>query len=180
MLKQLFLLFLLTSSFCVFAQEYQQEDVKTRVRFKIKNFGVNVDGQFGDVQIQVTLDSLNPENSSINASIAVGSIRTGIESRDEHILEEDYFNETKYKTIDLESTKLEFIEGNQYNLHADLTIKGITKSLKIPMTIQTQEEIITIKANFQINRKDYEVGGGSLIMSKKVKVEVLYTGTKSS
>ena len=35
-----------------------------------------------------------------------------------------------------------------------------------------------IQAAFEINRRDFNVGGGSMIMSKKVKIHVQFTGTR--
>ncbi len=61
---------------------------------------------------------------------------------------------------------------------AELTIKGTTKQLQIPLEILESEKEVLIKADFTINRKDFKVGGGSFIMSKNVKIQVEYRGTK--
>lgn len=180
MLRQSLLFFFLFVSISVTTQEYQQEDVKTRVRFKIKNFGVNVEGQFARVKVNVFFDSKDLNKSSINSKIEVNSITTGIESRDEHILEEDYFDEPNFKNILLKSKKIEKSKEGDYTMIADLTIKGTTKELKIPLEIKEYDNTLSISSNFEINRKDFKVGGGSFIMSKKVKIEVQYTGTKSN
>ena len=180
MLKQSFLLFLLITVSSIYAQDWTQDKTKTQVSFKIKNFGVNVDGEFGDVKIKTNFDTTNIENSYINAVISVKSISTGIESRDEHILEEDYFDEANHKKISLESTKIEIKEGGDYILHANLTIKGTTKKIKIPLIALLVNDNLVIKTSFKINRKDYKVGGGSLVMGKNVTIEVQYTGNKSN
>lgn len=180
MLKQsLFLLLLVTTS-SFYAQDWTQDKTKTQVSFKIKNFGVNVDGDFSDVEIKTNFDSTNIKNSYINAVISVKSISTGIESRDEHILEEDYFDEPNHKQISLESTKIEIKEDGDYMLHANLTIKGTTKKIKIPFIALLVNDNLVIKASFKINRKDYKVGGGSLVMGKNVTIGVQYTGSKSN
>ncbi len=161
-------------------QVYEQEDVKTRVRFKIKNFGVNVDGQFAEVDIQTNFNSKDLASSYIWASIKVKSISTGIESRDEHILEEDYFDEENFKLINLESSKIVKIKNQGFMMTATLSIKGTVKEIIIPLKVEEKGNSLYIQSNFEINRKDFKVGGGSFIMSKKVKIEVEYLGTKSS
>ena len=177
MKKPLFLLFLLTV-FATNAQELTQDSQKTKVTFKIKNFGVNVDGRFGEVDIRTNFDSNNTENSYINATIAVKSIDTGNRSRDGHLLKEDYFNESTYENITLKSTKLEKKGSEVCMMTADLTIKGITKEIQIPIIFQETSELVLFQSSFQINRRDFEVGGGTMVMSKKVKIQVRYTGTK--
>jgi polyisoprenoid-binding protein YceI len=177
-MKNALLFLLVFTLFSANAQEFTQDDSQTKVNFKIKNFGVNVDGDFGDVKIQTNLDSENLAGSYINATIEVSSIATGIKKRDEHILEEDYFDVSNYPAITLKSTKIEKTKVGTFLLYADLTIKKTTKKIEIPIQFQQTDNNIMIQAKFQINRRDYKVGGGSMIMSKKVKIEVEYTGTK--
>ena len=178
MMKKALILIFLMSFFVLNAQEFTLKKEATKVTFKIKNFGVYVDGDFSDINITTNFDSTNLSQSYINAEIAVKSIATGIESRDKHILEEDYFDEPNHKKIILKSTKIELAPDGDYVLHADLTIKGITKKITIPLIALMVNDELVIKAGFQINRKDFKVGGGSLIMSKKVKIQVEYVGTK--
>lgn len=173
------LIFLLTFTlFAAKAQEFTQDDSQTKVTFKIKNFGINVDGDFSDVKIQTNFDSKNLSESYINATIQVISISTGIKKRDEHILEEDYFDEPNYKEITLNSSKIEKSSDGNFEMTAKFTIKKTTKEFVIPLEITESNNSISIKSNFEINRRDFKVGGGSLVMSKYVKVEVQYTGTK--
>ena len=139
---------------------------------------MNVDGDFSDIKINTNLNSNNLENSFLNAEIIVNSISTGIKGRDKHILEEDYFDEPNHQKITLKSTKIEKTNKGVFLLHANLTIKATTKKIKIPIEFQETNNSIMIQSTFQINRKDYKVGGGSLIMSKKVKIEVQFSGTR--
>lgn len=179
-MKKLLLLLILLTSVHSFAQEWNQDNEVTEVTFKIKNFGVNVDGDFSDIQIQTNFNSEKLSESFINATIKVLSIDTGIKKRDVHILEEDYFDQTKYSDILLKSTKIEKTKKGTYLLYADLTIKGKTKKMKLPITFQQTDKRLMIQSDFQINRRDFNVGGGSMIMSKKVKIQVRYTGFKSN
>ncbi len=177
-MKNAFLFLLLFTLFSVKAQEFTQDDSQTKVTFKIKNFGVNVDGDFSDVKIQTNFDSKDLTGSYINATIQVISISTGIKKRDKHILEEGYFDEPNYKEIKLSSSKVEKKSDGNFEMTANLTIKETTKEFVIPLEITESDNSISIKSNFQINRRDFKVGGGSMIMSKKVKIEVQYTGIK--
>jgi len=177
-MKKAFLFLFLFALLSAHAQEWNQDNSQTQVTFKIKNFGVNVDGDFSDVKIQTNFDSDNLSGSYINATIQVISISTGIKKRDEHILEEGYFDEPKHKEIKLSSSTIEKKEDGTYEMTADLTIKETTKKMIIPLEISETDNSITIKSNFQVNRRDFKVGGGSMIMSKKVKIEVQYVGTK--
>ena len=52
------------------------------------------------------------------------SIKTGIKSRDEHLLEEDYFHISKYPKIYLKSTEVIKRRADLYDVKVELKIKG--------------------------------------------------------
>ncbi len=166
----LILSFVLIAFFNV--QELEQFKEVSFVGFKIKNLGVNVDGSFSKVKIDAKIDKNDLANSFINSEIWVESIETGMKKRDEHILEEDYFDLKNYKIIFFKSSKIEWVSENKYQVEANLTIKEITKKVSIPIYLSTQNDEITITSEFEINRIDYGVGGRSLILGKAVKINV--------
>ena len=93
MIKKALLLLFLCSSISISSQEWNQKTKQTKITFTIKNFGLNVDGDFSKIKINTNFNSKNLFESYINSEIVVKTISTGIESRDEHILDEDYFDE---------------------------------------------------------------------------------------
>ncbi|WP_299114987.1 YceI family protein [uncultured Winogradskyella sp.] len=165
---QRFLIFFLCI-FC-FSNLHAQD---SNIGFTIKNLGINVDGHFNTFTIIANFDA-NGRLNTITSTIEVSSIETGIDSRDEHILGEDYFHMEKYATITLKSTEVKTLKANSYQLKANLTIKGKTKQIKIPVKVQKINDTYKITSYFEINRKDFDVGGGSFVMSKTVKINVLH------
>jgi polyisoprenoid-binding protein YceI len=171
-MKQIFILsFVVFSAFCLNAQKPKEIEVENSVSFKIKNFGINVDGNFETVSIITTFNSEN-ELTDISAIIEVKSIATGIESRDNHILKEDFFDVKKHKKIEFKTIDIKKESPESYLVTANLTIKGISKQIKIPVQIKKTEEACVLISNFEINRKDFEVGGSSLVLGKNVKISV--------
>ena len=168
--------FFLLLGISIQAQEWKQMNEKTKVSFTIKNFGVNVDGSFHNVEINTNFSKNNLSESYINSKIRVESIETGIKGRDKHILKEDFFYKDKFEFIELKSIKIENKTKDNYSLYANLTIRGVSKQIKIPLVIEETENTLSFKSDFEINRRDFSVGGGSLVMSKKVKIHVEYFG----
>lgn len=145
----------------------------SNIDFVIRNLGVNVDGHFNTFTINAELDS-NNELKKLSGKITVSSIRTGIESRDEHLLKEDYFDMENHKYITLKSTSISKESDTKYIVKADLSIKGKTKKITIPVTVQKVNEKRRVSSYFEINRRDFDVGGGSFVMSKTVKINVVH------
>lgn len=117
MLKRILVLLLLTTSM-VSSQEWIQDNNKTSILFQIKNFGITVDGGFKTIDVNTNLDTKDLSNSYINATIIVNSIFTGIETRDKHLLEPDYFDALNHEKIILKSTKLRKDKNGNITLFA--------------------------------------------------------------
>jgi len=162
----------------VSSQEWIQDNNKTSVLFKIKNFGLTVDGGFKTSVIKTNLDTKDLSNSYINATIIVNSIFTGIEARDKHLLETDYFDTLNYEKIILKSSKLTKDVNGNITLFTKLSIKGITKEMEIPLDVFEDNSMLTLKASMLVNRKNFNVGGRSILLSNNVKIKVEYSATK--
>ena len=167
---------LITST--VSSQEWIQDNNRTTVLFKIKNLGLTVDGGFKTSVIKTNLDTKDLSNSYINATIIVNSIFTGIEARDKHLLETDYFDTLNYEKIILKSSKLTKDANGNITLFAKLSIKGITKEMEIPLDVFEDNSMLTLKASMLVNRKNFNVGGRSILLSNNVKIKVEYSATK--
>ena len=144
------------------------------IDFVIKNLGINVDGYFNTFSIVTKFNERTLELEQISGSIDVSTIKTGIDSRDQHLLEEDYFNVATYKQITLTSTSVTKVSDTQYMVKAHLKIKGITKQLNLKVDVVKTNGSYKIASTFQIDRKDFKVGGSSFVMGKTVKINVIY------
>ena len=145
---------------------YKINSSAAKVSFIIKNAGLNVDGEFSGLTGSINFDKENPSASKIEASIPVKSIDTGINKRDNHLRSEDYFEVETYPTIKFVSTSISKKDENWYNVTGNFTIKATTKSVTIPFTFNNNVFV----GKFNIDRRDYEVGGTRWIMGDKVKI----------
>jgi polyisoprenoid-binding protein YceI len=148
-----------------FAQE-------SEVSFVIKNFGVNVDGHFNRYEIEIVQDDRGLITDVIG-KVFVSTIETGIEIRDDHLLEEDYFDALNFPEISLESTSIQPLSNAEYKITANLSIKGIRKPITFKALLLEDAEGSRFQTAFEINRRDFKVGGGG-VLGKTVKINVIY------
>lgn len=141
-----------------------------------------VRGRFGAFAGTATI---NEEKllSSVTATAEVASIDTSDAGRDEHLKSADFFDVASFPTIGFKSTKITG-SGSDYTLLADLTIKGVTKSVAFDLEFDGvgQDPWGNTKAGFsaeaEINRKDWglewnvalETGG--VLVGEKVKLSL--------
>jgi len=138
------------------------------VRFKIKNFGVWVEGTFGGLKADIVFEP-STADGTISATIDAGTINTGIESRDKHLRSADYFETETYPGIALQSSRLEK-SANQYTFTGKLTIKSVGKAISFPFVFGEVDGKGVFRAEFEINRTDYGVGSGGGPMGETVKI----------
>lgn len=160
------------------SQALTQDNSKTTVTFKIRNLGVNVDGNFSKVSINSNFDKNNIDGSFLNATIDVKTIDTDNDTRNKSLSEKKYFDTANHQNITLKSTKIIKVSDTKYTLTGKLTVKATTKTVTIPLTVTEDADVITITADFEINRRDYKVGKSSWVMSDTVKIKVLYVAKK--
>lgn len=73
-----------------------------------------------------------------------------------------FFNVKKYPEGKFEITSVSDGEGGKKNVEGNLTLKGITKSVKFPATVSVDDnEVVVISDAFMINRTDWKVNYAS-------------------
>ena len=73
----------------------------------------------------------------------------------QHLKEPDFFDVNKYPLAKLVITKTEYFEDKTMRIHANLTLKGITKPIKFNATPNYLNK--TLKTKFKIDRRDWNV-----------------------
>lgn len=169
MLKQLFFLGLLLSQLTVFGQQWKIDSYE--ISFKIKNAGITVDGKFKDFTGSIFFDPANPSTAKMQGKVAVKSIDTGINLRNEHLQGEEYFNATAFPSISMTLNKLTEKNGAYVGIFT-LEIKGVKKSVELPLTFTPQNNTAALSGKFKIDRLDFGVGESSFMLSDDVLISI--------
>jgi polyisoprenoid-binding protein YceI len=93
-----------------------------------------VRGTFNNFTATILFDEVKPERSSVTLSIDAASIDTNSEWRDKDLQGAPWFDVAKHPKIVFQSKRIERKGENRYVVHGDLTIKGVTRAIAIPMT----------------------------------------------
>ena len=98
--------------------------------FSVKHLVVaTVKGRFRELEATLHIDEANPENSSVEARIAVASVDTNVQARDADLRSDNFFSADKYPYITFKGTRVERIDGERFRLTGDLTIRDVTKEV---------------------------------------------------
>jgi polyisoprenoid-binding protein YceI len=167
------------------AQPYTLDRSHSDVGFTISHMMISkVRGAFRDFNVDLNIDTEDVSKSSVKAVIQVASIDTDNADRDKHLLNEDFFEEPKFKTITFTSKKIEK-RGNQWVAIGDFTMKGVTKSIELPFTLNGPiqdpwgNSRVGIETNLVINRRDYGISYGTAAMvGDEVSIQISLEATQ--
>ncbi|MFK7948164.1 MAG: YceI family protein [Saprospiraceae bacterium] len=124
------------------------------VSFTIKKlFFLTVTGTFPTVKGNVELNTSDLSNAKIDLEIPIAGLSTKNAKRDEHLLQEDFFNAEKFPVITFKSTEITK-KGELYWAKGALSMAGTTKIVEIPFDFNNNRAT----GSLNISRLDFKVG----------------------
>ena len=120
-------------------------------------------GNFKTFEGLITLDPKDAAATKVEATIDTKSINTQNDQRDAHLRSADFFDADTNPTILFKSTSAT-VKGNIYNVTGEVTIKGVTKQITLPLTIAGPvkspmggNDVIGVSGQTKINRHDFGI-----------------------
>ena len=157
---QLYLPLVCATAFC----QYKPANDMSTIKFHVKNFGIGTVGLFKTLDGTITFDVDHPQESKFNVSVDAASIDTDNELRDGHLRGEGYIDVNTFPVISFVSRQVTAGEKpGTFSITGDLTIKGHIKTISFPFVYETKNGKVNFTGTFYINRKDFDIGGSSVI-----------------
>ncbi|MEO5908082.1 MAG: YceI family protein [Ginsengibacter sp.] len=157
--------------------KWEIDQAHTEIAFKVKHLMiVNVKGVFTEYGASIYTTGTDFLTTEIDFWMNPNSLGTNDEKRDAHLRSADFFDVAHHKEITFRSNSIGKVTDEKYELWGDLTIKGITKKIKLDVEFGgvIKDPWGGERAGFtiigKINRKDWELnwntvleGGGVLV-----------------
>lgn len=95
--------------------------------FKIKHLMItNVSGFFRNFEIEAVTDNEDFSTAKIHLKADMKSISTNNEQRDAHLLNSDFFSVDEHPEMLFDSTRIEKLDDENFDIHGNLTLKSET------------------------------------------------------
>lgn len=141
------------------------DPMHSHVGFSVRHLMSKVRGRFTEFTGRITTED-DPAQSEVTASVALSSVDTGSDLRDNHLRSGDYFDVAQNPTMAFTSTTVSH-DGERWLIAGDLTIKDITKAVEfeveylgIDPTGVRGETRIGFSATTSLSRLDFGVSFG--------------------
>jgi polyisoprenoid-binding protein YceI len=147
----------------------QIDTAHSEAAFQVRHLLSKVRGRFSDFAGTVQFDEAQPEASSVIVTIRAASIDTNQPDRDAHLRSDDFFAAETYPTITFVSTTIAPQGGQRFDVAGTLTMRGVSKSIVIPMTFLGRatdpwgQEKFAFEGDVTLNRKDFGLNWNAVV-----------------
>jgi polyisoprenoid-binding protein YceI len=181
------------ASFAQLTGEYTIDPSHTRIGFVARHAMVTkVRGSFNEFTGTGRIDGDDPSKSSVAVTIKVDSIDTRNADRDGHLRSNDFLLIAEFPEITFISTAIEQADAETFNVTGDLTIKGVTKSVTLPLSFEGTAQDpwgntrLGLEGSTTISRKDFGITynaaleTGGVLIGDKIVIEVEVSAIKTA
>lgn len=146
--------------------------------FSVKHMGVSaVSGSIRGVRGKIRFDPQDPAADSVNATIDVNTVSTGVAARDQDLKSAKFFDVAQYPTMTFNSTSVR-TKDSYYLVQGNLTLHGVTKPVTLTLDAPGHDKVgmdatrvhKTFRATATINRQEFGISGGTSAIGNEVKI----------
>ncbi|MCR2064606.1 YceI family protein [Campylobacter helveticus] len=163
------------------AKDYVLDKTHTDIGFKIKHLQIsNVKGNFKDYDAVIDFDPATNEFKKLEAKVKIASVDTDNKTRDNHLLQDDFFKAKKHPEMTFVMKKYEKKGDDEGKMSGTLTIAGVSKDIVFDTEIggvakgRDGKEKIGFTLESEIKRSEFKFAPSTsnLTLSDEVKIIV--------
>ena len=156
----------------------------TRIGFSARHAMVTkVRGAFNDVSGYVHINPEDPTDAQVEIRVQLASIDTRNEQRDEHLRSADFFDIEHHPEMVYTASGIDEVDEDNYVVVGELTLRGITRPLTIPLAMVGLERDQTgalragLEGTRRIARREWDISwntpldSGGVLVSDKITLE---------
>jgi polyisoprenoid-binding protein YceI len=145
---------------------------KSRLTFSGTQTGAPFHGTFTRYDATIDFDPDHLEASHIAVTVDLASATTGNTQRDTALPDKDWFNVVQFPQATFESNAIRSKGGNAYEAVGSITLRGVTKPMTLPFTLEINGASAHAKGHAELMRNTFGVGQGPWATGQWVALEV--------
>lgn len=138
-----------------------------------RQMNVPVEGSFTKFDAQISFDPAKPAAGTARLTVDTGSYDLGDASYNDSVRGPEWFDAKAYPQATFVSTSIVQSAPSQYSMSGNLTIKGHTQRVVIPVVLTQQGATQTFDGTLPIHRLAFDIGTGEWKDTSTVADEVL-------
>ncbi len=167
------------------AAQWEIDKAHSSIGFTVKHLVVSkVNGSFGDFSGSIAFEPDQLQNGTVKMTAKIASVDTNDPKRDDHLRSPDFFDAATFPEMTFVSRKVHDIDGNEFKITGDLTIRDVTKEVVFDCVFNgvVNDPWGNTKAGFsataKINRQDFGVkwnkslDAGGVVVGDEVTINI--------
>jgi polyisoprenoid-binding protein YceI len=154
------------------AGNWKLDPAKSRLTFSGTQTGAKFEGKFTRYGMTIVFDPNNLEASHITVTVDLASAATGDPQRDTALPGKDWFDIAQFPQAKFETTSIRKQGVNAYEAVGNLTLRGVTKALTLPFTLQIDGAAAHAVGHAKLIRSAFGVGQGPWATGQWVALDV--------
>ena len=172
----------------LYATTYTIEPDYTQAVFRWSHLGFsNPAAQLSQGQGTLEFDPANPTRATVNVTIPLSSLNTGVPALDEHLRSEDFFEVAKFPTASFRSTKVQPGTGkDRLKVTGELNLHGVTRPVTLDVTVlkvgsnpRTSLPTVGFEATTTLQRSDFGLGAFVPQVSDEIRLQITSQGVEA-
>jgi polyisoprenoid-binding protein YceI len=151
---------------------YLQAASGSSLNFTFTQLDAASTGQFRKFTTELVYDEKNPAASSLNVKVDVASLDTQDSERDTALAGAELFDIKTHPTATFVARSLARAASGQLEAVGQLSIRGVSKPVRLPLTLRPTAQGLELSGQTTIKRLDYGVGQGEWKSTESVGDEV--------
>jgi polyisoprenoid-binding protein YceI len=166
--------------------QWKVDPAHSEADFAIKHMAIStVHGSFHGISGVIAFDPADVAKSSVEATIPIATVDTGVAPRDTDLKSPRFFDATQFPTMTFKSTSVRKA-GDHYDVAGNLTMHGVTKQVVLNLQdlgkAQAGMDGKSVHRGFTatttINRQDFGLAfngmlkSGDAVLSDEVRIEI--------
>jgi len=134
---------------------------KSDIRIITKQMGANVEGRFRNWKANVVFKPQALASSKAELDIELASIDFASTEFEDEVRGATWFDTSKFPVARFASTSIKDLGGGRYEMAGQLTLKGITRDVAVPVTVRADAAGNRLaEGRLTLKRLDYKIGDG--------------------
>jgi polyisoprenoid-binding protein YceI len=133
---------------------------QSELAFTARQMGVPVSGHFRKFDAQVNFDVSKLASSKVDLTVDMGSATLGSAEMDSELPKAPWFNVPKFPQARFSSSSIRALGGGKFEMTGQLSIKGQTQAVQVPLTMTQTGAISMANGVLPIKRLAFKIGDG--------------------
>lgn len=146
------------------AATYRLDPAKSTLSFAFAQAGARNKGRFDKFDVNFAFDPAQPAAGRLDVVVQVASLDTGDKDRDSTLRGAELFDVAKFPQAHFTATTITRLDAARYEANGKLTIRDVTRELRVPFTFKATSEggrpVGNMTGEVVLKRLDFGVGQG--------------------